>query len=214
MKTKTIGEILKAERQFHRTSLDDLSKTTRIRKEYLIALENNQFQKLPAATFVKGYIKTYGQTFEFNYKPLLAMLRRDFKESAKGKLIPREFLKPVVKRRKLWAPVTVVLMGLGSIFFAFVTYVVVQWYNLQKPPVLEIVKPVQDEAVASQVIVEGKTAPDAVVTINAQPVALQVDGSFQTEIFLPREGLNTITIEAKDRQGKSNIMQRTVRVQY
>ena len=152
--------------------------------------------------------------FGVDHKPLWAMLRRDFKESARGKLIPREFIKSVHRKRRFWTPVTSVLLVLGTIFFSFALYVAVQWYNLQKPPVLEIANPQPNSEVSSQVIVSGKTVPDAVVSINSQPVALQPDGNFQTEIFLPREGINTITIESTDRRGKSSIEQRTVRVVY
>ncbi len=214
MQTKTIGEILREEREFHRFTIDDLAKKSRIRREYLIALESNQFQDLPAAPFVKGYIQTYGKIFGFNYKPLIALLRRDYKESAKGQLVPREFLKPVVKRKKIWTPVSMIVVALAGTFFSFVVYVVIQWYNLQKPPLLEISVPEQGAEVSSQVVIEGRTSPEAVVTINAQPVSLNTDGTFSTEIFLPRQGINTITIEARDRRGRSNIMQRSVRVQF
>lgn len=214
MKTRTIGEILREEREFHRFTIDDLAKRTRIRTEYLVLLEDNQFEQLPAATFVKGYIKTYGQVFGFAHKPLLAMLRRDFKESARGQLVPREFIKPVLKRKAFWTPITTAILVLAALFLTFTVYVAVGWYNLQKPPMLEVTAPLENSEVAAQVIVEGRTLPDAVITVNAQPVALQVDGSFTTETFLSREGINTITVKSTDRRGKSNTVQRTVRVKY
>ncbi len=214
MKTKTIGEILKEERQFHRLSLEELAKRSRIRPEYLVALENNQFDQLPAAAFVKGYIKTYAQTFGFDPQPLLGILRRDFKESAKGKLVPREFIKPVLKRRQFWRPITGLMVILSSVFITLLLYVGVQWYNLNKPPELEVETPTENAEVASQVEVVGKTNPEAIVSVNNQPVALQPDGSFSTEIFLPQEGIASVTVEAKDRRGKSNLVQRTVYVRF
>ena len=99
MRTKTIGETLKDERNKHRLRLEDLAKKTRIRASYLQALEENRFEDLPATTFVKGYIKTYAHVFGFDHQPLLAMLRRDYKESAKGRLIPREFIKPILANK-------------------------------------------------------------------------------------------------------------------
>lgn len=206
--------MLREEREFHRLSITELAKRTRIRAEYLEALENNQFELLPAATFVKGYIKTYGQVFGFNYQPLLGLLRRDFKESAKGKLVPREFIKPVLKKRQFWTPITATMVIAAGLFLTLFSYVGVQWYNLNRPPVLEVTQPAENAEVAAQVEVAGKTSTEAVVTVNNQPVALQPDGSFETEIFLPREGISSITVEAKDRRGKSNLIQRTVYVRY
>lgn len=214
MKSKTVGELLKEKRTFHRLSLENLSQKTKIKIEYLDALENNEFKKLPAASFVRGYIKTYARIFRFDHQPLIALLRRDFKESAKGTLVPREFIKPILKKRQLSNPITIFALGLASVFIVLLSYVGVQWYNLQKPPRLEVSSPQEDALVSSQVVVEGQTLPDAIVSVNAQPVALQQDGSFSAEVYLPKEGIFTITIEATDRREKSSIVQRTVYVKF
>jgi transcriptional regulator with XRE-family HTH domain len=214
MKTKTIGEILREERQRHRLSIEKLAAKTRIKKKYLQALENNQFEQLPAATFVKGYIKIYAQLFGFDHQPLIALLRRDFKESVKGQLVPREFMKPMLKKRQVWGPATFVVIGLALTFITLISYVGLQWYILSQPPALKIISPAEDLLVAARVGVSGQTDADAIVTVNSQPVALQSDGSFETEIYLPREGVNTISIEAQDRRGKVTLIQRLVRVKF
>lgn len=214
MRTKTIGETLKDERVKHRLRLEDLSKKTRIRISYLEALEENRFEELPATIFVKGYIKTYAHVFGFDHKPLLAMLRRDYKESAKGQLIPREFIKPVLKKRSRKTSVTVLLVILIAIFSSIFGYVGFQWYNLTKPPQLSVSQPKEQAIVSSKVIVEGNTLPDAIVTVNDQPVALQQDGSFKTEVIVANEGISIFVIQAKDRRGKVSTVQRSVTVQF
>lgn len=214
MKTKSIGEILQSQRQARGWSVVEVAGQTKIKEKYLQALEDNQFSVLPAATFVKGYIRTYAELLGLDHQPLLALLRRDFKESAKGQLVPREFIKPVLRQRQFWQPATFVVLGLTLAFLSLVGYVGFQWHQLNQPPSLKITAPVQDERVASKVRVQGQTSSDAIVTINSQPVALQSDGSFQSEIFLTREGVNTITVEAKDRQGRGTLKQRTVRVEF
>ena len=213
MKTKTIGELLKEERLKSRMKIEELSKRTRIRQEYLEALEDNRFEDLPAATFVKGYIKSYGALFGFDHRPMVGLLRRDYKESAKGKLVPREFIKPVLKKRTR-SSITLVVIVLGVVFASLIGYVGVQWYQFQQPPDLVISSPEDKAFVASQVVIEGQTEPEAVVTVNAAPVALQPDGSFQTEVFLAREGTTTITIQSRDRRGKTRTEQRTVYVRF
>lgn len=212
MKTKTIGELLQEERQRHHLSLSQLAQITRVKVEYLRALEANQFAELPAATFVKGYIKTYAKLFGFDYQPLLALLRRDFKESAVGKLVPREFIKPVLKKKQIWTPVTMAVMALGVVFLSLVLYVGVQWYSIQKPPKLEVLQPQDDDAVSQQIVVKGVTVGDAIVTVNEQPVSLQPNGTFQTSLYIPRAGIYTITVTATDRRGKTNVVQRSVQV--
>ncbi len=214
MKTKTIGEMLKDERESHHLSITKLAQKTRIKEKYLQALENNQFDHLPAATFVRGYIKIYARLFGFDYQPLIALLRRDFKESVKGKLVPREFIKPILKKRQAWGPATFMVLGLALTFITLISYVGLQWYALAQPPEVKITLPVEDSLVAARVMVKGQTAADAIVTVNSQPVALQPDGSFETEVYLPREGVNTISIESQDRRGKTTLVQRSVWVKF
>jgi len=98
------------------------------------------------------------------------------------------------------------------IFLTLITYVAVQWYSFQKPPSLEVTAPQEDEVVSERVKVEGTTLPDAIVSVNAQPVSLYPDGRFETEVLLPKEGTHIITIEAVDRRGKQNVIQRIIRV--
>ena len=212
--TKTIGELLRDERESHRLPLSELAKKTRIRVEYLQALEENDFTSLPAATFVKGFIRSYARVFGFDPQPLIALLRRDFKESARGTLIPREFLKPVLTRKKMVNSVTGAVLTLGAVFLTLMSYVVFQWYSLQKPPYLEVSEPAEQARVAPQAVVQGETVPEAVVTVNGQPVALQPDGSFRTEVSFVGQGPAAVTVLATDRRGKSQTVQRTVIVEF
>lgn len=214
MKTKTVGQILKEARESKIVSLSEMAAYSRIRKEYLEALEKNRFELLPTATFVKGYIKTYARILDLDSGPLLALLRRDFKESAKGELVPREFLAPVVRSQSFWNPITLVATLVATLFSVLLLYVGFQWYALNKPPLLEIFSPTDQEIVAAQVKVSGRTHPEATVFVNLQPVALQTDGRFETTLFFNRDGVHTITVEATDRRGKTSLDQKTVVVEF
>ena len=85
--TKTVGELLQHEREQRHMSRTELAQKIRVKEQFLLALEENRFADLPAAVFVKGYIKGYARVLGFDPEPMLALLRRDFQESAKGKLI-------------------------------------------------------------------------------------------------------------------------------
>ena len=214
MKTQTIGELLQQEREKKKLSLIELSQKTRIRQNYLEALENNDFDLLPSAIFVKAYIKSYARVLGIDEKPLLAILRRDYEESNKGQLISREYLYPVLDKKQSWNPMRVVAMAAVTVFLVFFSYAAVQWFKLNSPPNLEVITPQEGEAVAGQLLIEGQTEPDVILLINSQPVALKAGGYFETELYLPQEGKSTITFKATDKRGKITVLQRTVDVQF
>lgn len=214
MKTRTIGELLQEERTRHHISIEALAKKTRIRAEYLEALEKNDFEHLPAATFVKGYIKTYSHIFGFDAASVLALLRRDYRESAKGRLVPREFLKPVLKPKRHLSTVTLMVAFFSIGFVTLLSYIGFQWYRFQQPPSLEVTKPAQHDFVAAEVVVEGTADPEAVVNVNETPVVLQADGTFKAELSMPTEGTGSIVITATDRRGKKNTIERKVFVRF
>ena len=50
------GRFIHAVREFRKVQLEDLATETRISQRYLQAIESNDFDSLPAATFVRGYV--------------------------------------------------------------------------------------------------------------------------------------------------------------
>jgi hypothetical protein len=52
------GALIKRLREAEGLSLDDLASSTRIAKRYLEAIEADEFTRLPAATFVRGYLRS------------------------------------------------------------------------------------------------------------------------------------------------------------
>lgn len=214
MKTRRVGEVLQAERQAQDVSLESLAAQTRIKVSLLEALEDNRFEELPAAVFVKGYIRAYARVLGFDEKPVIALLRRDFKESARGQLIPREFLKPSHRRKPWLTPFRLMAVGFSVSALVVLSYVGWQMRSLSRPPELVVTEPTESATVAPKVTVRGLTQPENMVWVQDQPVAIRPDGSFATELVLPTEGLATIKVVTTDRKGKQTEKNRTVLVKY
>lgn len=213
MKPTTIGQALQIERQNKRVTLERLAEITSIRLDYLQALENNDFGQLPTAAYVKGFIRAYAQHLSIDAKPFIALLRRDYKETNKGNLIPREFIKSYRTRKIIWRPITWLSIGLVLFIGVIICYLGIQWFRATRPPSLVITSPVSRSIVSEEVMVEGYSDSDAVITVNDQPVALQPNGSFQTTIRFPVDGVGIISVIATDRRGKSTEEMLTVTVQ-
>lgn len=214
MKTQTVGELLATAREKKAISLESLSEKTKIRLQYLEALENNDFDALPESVFVKAYIRNYARELDLELAPLLAILRRDYEESSKGQLIPREYLFPLIKKKQFWSPVRMLALTVLSAFILVFSYAAWQWYQLNRPPILYLESPQESMEVSGQVLVKGRTDPDVILLINGQPVALRTDGSFLTELSFLEEGPINIQFDVTDRNGKKTELNRSVIVRF
>lgn len=212
MKTKTIGELLVEQRTKAGLTIETVAAQTRVKLEYLRAIERNDFSQLPAAVFVKGFIRSYARVLELDPQPLLALLRRDYKTTAMGTLRPQDII--VVTSRQPRLPKSLRLLLLGTVLLAGVlgVYLGWQWLLLNRPPEIILTHPSELAEVESRVSVMGRTAANVTVTVNGQPVPLKQDGFFMTEVELPKIGIATIVVEARDPKGKSTVIERQVRI--
>lgn len=65
------GRYIAAVREAKGIALEELAETTRISERYLTAIEANQFERLPAAVFVRGYLKEIAAVLEVDEQPLV-----------------------------------------------------------------------------------------------------------------------------------------------
>jgi len=57
----SLGIFLKKSREECHVELDDIAEATRIRRYYLEAIENDEWDKLPSKVFIKGFLKSYAE---------------------------------------------------------------------------------------------------------------------------------------------------------
>ncbi len=207
---RTVGEVLKQEREAKFYSIDEIEKATKIRKELLIALEKDEYHKLPPTTFVQGFIKNYGRFLGLDPNKLLAIYKRDFSDRKNPPKILQSFIDPLDKKKFRITPakfLATFILGLVLIFF---TYLWVEYRFLVGAPFLEVFQP-QDQASisAASVVVSGRTDPEAKVSINNQEIQVDLSGKFSQEIKLS-DSANNIVITAISKSGKTAKVEKTV----
>lgn len=67
----SLGQMLREAREQRGLGLEEVEASTRIRKSYLAALEQEDYAKLPHPTYVKGFIKTYASFLGLETRELL-----------------------------------------------------------------------------------------------------------------------------------------------
>lgn len=207
---KTAGEILAAARHERNWSLAELSRRTKIQIHHLSAIEKSDLQALPQEPFVKGFIRTASAELELKPDEMIAIFRRDFGVNQKGQIIPR-ILDHTFHRHWAWTPKITILSAIAVTITAFFIYLIFQLKIFISPPALTLTYPQSNAVVSENVLVEGQTDPDAVVSINNQEIKKNKNGTFSQTIQLTA-GAHTITVIAIDQNKKSTILQRTVQV--
>lgn len=210
---KTVGNFLKDHRQNAGLSLDQIAGITKIRLDYLEAIEQDKFDRLPSAAFVKGFIRSYALAVKLDPEKALAIFRRDFDQNQLGRVVPRGMAKPLNVGRGLWNPRTTTILSIVLIIAAFLIYGLWQIVSLVAAPNLEITSPVEAAVYLNGAInLSGKTQSDAAVYINEQPVVLSGDGSFETTINLD-PGEHLLIFKAVLRNGKQTEVTRRITIE-
>lgn len=207
---RTVGQILKEERERKLYTLDEIEKITKIRRELLEALEKDEYQKLPPPTFVQGFIKNYGKFLNLDTQKLLAIYRREFAEGKNPPKILESFTNPLDKKRFKLTPAKLISSLVVMLVVIFFTYLWFEYRFLVGEPFLEVSAPSdQLSTVNESIIVSGRTDPESKVTVNNQEIEVDSSGKFSQEIQL-KEPVNTISVSATARNGKSTKIERMV----
>lgn len=202
---KTVGDILKAARLKKRYSLKKVEKDTKIKKEFIEAIESADWKSLPEFPVISGFVKNIASYLEIDAKVAYATLKRDY--------LPQKLSinpKPDVGGKFTWTPKYTFLVGILVVVLSLFGYIGFQFVRFNSPPNLEVIKP-QDNLIVTtnKVEVSGKTDSDAVVKANNQLILVNDNGIFigEVEIF---EGTNEILVEAVNRSGKKTTTVRKI----
>ncbi len=207
---RTVGQILREERERKFYTLDEVEKATKIRKELLQALEAGLYQALPPSTFVKGFIKNYGKFLNLNPEKLLAVFRREFSENKNPPRILDSFQNPLDDKKFKVTPTRVLISVISAFIIIFFIYLWFQYRFLVGSPFLEINQPFDQLSTSStEVIVSGRSDPETKVSINDQEIQVDQTGKFSQQIKLS-DNTNSIVIKATSKGGQQTKIQRTV----
>lgn len=207
---RTVGEILKEERERKYYTLLEIEKATKIRKELLEALESSDYKRLPPPTFVQGFIKNYGKFLGLPTEKLLAIFRREFSDAKFPPRILESFQNPIDKNKFRLTPTRLLGMVVLGMLIGFFIYLWFEYRFLVGAPFLEVTEPTNQKTINSSPIqVSGRTDPEAKVSINNQEIQVDISGKFSQGLTLS-EGSNTITVTSTSKGGKVSKIERTV----
>lgn len=170
------SEILKEKREESGKALKEIAHTLKIRADYLKAIEDEEFEKLPVAVYAKGYIRDYARFLKIDPEVILKAYILKTSPPVPEKTPP---VADAVKTKKRAIKHLVV----AAIFLAIAVVYILSSLNStpEKPAVVppekhapavqpsEIVQPVQEKEKETEVAVKDKKTETA---SKKEPVAI------------------------------------------
>ncbi len=207
----TVGEILRKRREEKKLTIAQVEATTKIRGKFVDALEKNDFNKLPPGTFTKGFIKNYAAFLGLPQNEMLAFYRRQVNEE-KTLVLPHGKTEALMNNFAL-TPQKFMAGAVVALLLAFFAYLIFSYFQFAGSPVLIVSAPGNNIVTTSEMVdVDGKTDPDATITINNQPVTVNENGSFTAKIDL-QPGLNSLNIVASNKYKRTTTVVRNLRLE-
>lgn len=205
---KHIGKILSKARAKKDLSLILLSQETRIPKNYLEALEKENFSILPLSTVHRlAYIKQLAKFYDLNENCLLNQFTIDNGLADIKKIHPHKKEKYSSMMSLNFLVRNLVISGLVLIFLGFLGW---QIKGLVKTPELSIYSPQEGQIFYENILkIQGETEKECFININGEEIRPTSAGKFEAEIDLSK-GVNTITITATKKHGKTTTITRHV----
>lgn len=205
---KKISQIIKEGRKEKNYSYNDLEEITKIKSSFIEALEKENWDFLPPFATVLGFVKSISEALEIDQRLSVAVLKRDYPPK-KINLHP----KPDVSSKPTWNPKFTFIIGIGIILLIFLGYLGIQYINFISPPKIKILSPVNGQVIkGSSILVFGETDPDAKLTVDNQPILVESDGKFSSNIEVSSSA-TMVVIKASSRSGKTTVIERKIVVQ-
>jgi len=216
--TLTLGEKLKKYRSERRMTLSEASRITRIKIEYLEALEDGEYDRLPVDVYVKGFLRSYANCLGVDEQTLIRSYEKErgIKTNIEKAQNPqnKKDIEPINISPFIFTPRIMVIFAITVLTLASFFYIYREIGSFSDAPRLVILNPEQGAQIQdNSVVVEGVTEKDAKLFINDQPILVNDEGKFREDLTL-QTGDNVINIKAVNKFGKEAAQTLTVAAHY
>jgi cytoskeletal protein RodZ len=210
LNNNNLGEELRRARNLKNLSIEEASQSLGIRKEYLLALESEDFDSLPAGLYGKNFLKKYASFLNANTEIIETFL----KETLESQLDDDPFSQKILKKSKfLIFPKIIKNLIIGLAVTICFLYLIFYFKKIILPPTLIISQPSQNLMIKdSSILVVGKTEKEAEIKINNELILNNNNGEFSQLINL-KKGVNSLEISAKKKYSQENKIIRQILVE-
>lgn len=205
---QTIGQIIGNARKDKNYSFQRLEEITKIKTSFIEAIENEKWEELPPFSTVLGFVKSISSALNLDEKMSVAILKRDYPPK-KLNINP----KPDISSKPAWNPKLTFILGISVVALAVIGYLGFQYKKFTSPPRVSLESPVNGQIVkGDSVLVFGSTDSDVKIMVDNQPVIVDENGKFSTDIGVSPD-TTEIVVVAQSRSGKTTTISRRIQTE-
>jgi cytoskeletal protein RodZ len=216
---KTVGDILKVRRLQKKLQVKDVILAIKVKEQYLIAIENNDFSPFMDEVFALGFVRDYAEFLGINPEEITPFFRRtwemnkikhkNLKASGNKNIEENIFIKKIENAGR---NISNIIIGIGTIIIliVFVGFLISEYQKNIIRPEVTLVNPANDTQVSAQKFeIKGKTDVENKIYVNSEEVNINSKGEFSQKIEL-KTGLNKIKIKVVNPRGKESTIERLI----
>lgn len=194
---RSIGKYLKSIREENNFTIEYISEQTKIRKEVIEKIENDEFAFLGSDTYAKGLIKKYVEFLGESNDKFLTLYKRDYENYDKRS-------KNIKNKRIIISNSNFRIVGLIFIIIFFLIIVLVIRDLILSPPKIKITSPFEIENTKvfdfqsnlDSIQIQGESDKFTNIFINEELIKLSDNNVFKSRIIPLQNYENKITIKA------------------
>ena len=185
----SVGKTLSLRRQASGTSIEEVSKALNIKKDYIVAIENNQLEILPGKIYSSGFIRSYAKFLKLDPDETIKRLRAE----QKALQIEPELQFPLAIPNSGMPRKSIVILGIIILLIGYGL-----WTNIAPPEVSTIAS--LDNNISDNVVLDkvysapkfGNNAPsDSRLAIAAQPNRVELKDSSSKTLAKASNSVNS-----------------------
>lgn len=202
-RNNSLGNLLKNTRLKYKLKLPHIEKYTNIRQSYIVAIENNEWDKLPSIDYAKKFILTYAKFLELDEEKIKNRVEIEAKHFFPEKETDKNNNTQQFIKKLIITPKTVTIFGVFSIFLMISIFAYYQINHFIQIPKLNVDEPADYiEVSVNKIDIAGQTDPNNIIYINNQPLTTDKNGNFSTPVQL-KHGYNIIKVTAENKIGRT-----------
>jgi len=158
----SVGEILQQQRINKGLTLQQIEKYTKIREQFLKAVEENNWNFFTSKIYIKGIIKNYSRFLDLDENKMLAFFRREYEKKEDIKFKRKVSDSFLISDKKKYITLFLII-----IFFLFATYFTLQLKQYFSPPKVVILSPTETTFKRKDKIkITGKTEQESLIMLS------------------------------------------------